>query len=68
MPSKMANGFGPAAPQVVLPPADKLHALLMRRADELAGCIEGSTEEDELKAIADALQEYEAVRWPDGRA
>jgi hypothetical protein len=28
--------------------ADALHGILMRRADDLAGCLEGSSEEVEL--------------------
>jgi hypothetical protein len=46
---------------------DALHALLVLRADELVGCTEGSPEEAELEAIADAIEGYEAIRWPDGK-
>ena len=46
--------------------ADALHALLVKRADELVGCIEGSPEEAELATIADALDAYEEKRWPLG--
>ena len=44
-----------------------MHAALVRHADALAGCLEGSEEEAELKAIADVLDAYEAKRWPEGK-
>ncbi|HEX7072633.1 MAG TPA: hypothetical protein VF226_01195 [Hyphomicrobiaceae bacterium] len=49
------------------PEADTLHALLMDRAEVLSGCIEGTEQEDELRALADALEAYEARRWPEGK-
>ena len=57
-----SSGGEPAWPE-----ADRLHALLMDRAEVLSGCIEDSPEEDELKAIAEALEAYEERRWPDGK-
>ena len=51
----------------IVPEADALHGLLMDRAAVLAGGAEKSPETDELSAIADALDAYEAKRWPNGR-
>jgi len=47
--------------------SDAMHAVLMRRADALQGCREGSPEEIELERIVDSIEAYEAMRWPDGR-
>jgi len=55
---------GPAIPSTF--EADALHALLVLRADALEGCAENSEEARELAMIADGLEAYEAVRWPDG--
>ena len=47
--------------------ADAMHAQLMKRVDELDGCLESSLEEAELADIANVLEAYEAKRWPEGR-
>ena len=44
-----------------------MHAALVKRADDLMGCVPGSPEEQELESIADALEAYEAQRWPLGK-
>jgi hypothetical protein len=55
-----------AAPLSLLAETDAQNAALMRRADALAGCT-GSAEKAELKAVVDAIEAYEAKRWPLGR-
>jgi len=47
---------------------DAMHALLVKRADELMGCTENSPEEAELAALADVLEAYESQRWPLGKS
>jgi hypothetical protein len=54
-----------AAPAPVI--TEALHALLVKRADDLEGCTESSEEERELAAITDAIEAYEAVCWPHGK-
>ena len=63
------DAFGHGGPALEAPAAvtDKMHALLVLRADELMGCTEGSPEESELETLADAIDAYEAVRWPEGK-
>jgi hypothetical protein len=56
-----------ATPLSSLAEADALHGMLMRQANALAGCREGSEERAELKAIVDAIEAYEARRWPLGK-
>ena len=61
------GGFTPAWAELLQTPADKMHALLVERADALMGCTEGSPEEAELATLTDVIEGYEAVRWPDGK-
>jgi hypothetical protein len=53
--------------QSILAEADALLSALVLRADALEGSIEGSEEEVELAVITDAIEAYEAVRWPAGK-
>jgi len=62
-----ADGWRKSTDAELLPEADAMHALLVRRADELEGYIEGSPEEAELTSIVDALETYEEKRWPLGK-
>jgi hypothetical protein len=47
--------------------SDAMHALLVKRADDLMGCTEGSPEEEELRTLTDVIDAYEAKRWPSGK-
>ena len=46
---------------------DALCAPLVKRADDLEGCTEGSNADREFATITDAIEAYKAVRWPLGR-
>lgn len=50
-----------------VPEADAMHGQLVRRADDLAGCIETSPQEQELESIVDVIEAYEAKRWPEAK-
>ena len=63
--------LAPAAAAGTPPPmaaeADAMHGKLMQRMDVLAGCIEGSAEAGELKAIVDLIEACEAKWGPLGK-
>ena len=59
----LANDAAAIAPTIT----DELHAMLVKRADDLEGCPAGSDEEHELAAIERAIGVYEAVLWPTGK-
>jgi hypothetical protein len=46
--------------------ADGMLSCLMQRADELTNCAKGSDEKRELERITNAIEAYEALRWPEG--
>jgi hypothetical protein len=67
---KDLNAFaheGWSAPPAHHAAADRMHALLVTRADALMRCTENSVEEAELVELADAIEAYEAARWPDAK-
>jgi hypothetical protein len=47
--------------------ADATLALMIKRADELVGCTEGSPQDEELRTLTDAIDAYEAKREGGGR-
>jgi len=63
------DAFGRAGPTIEVPTAtaDRMHALLVMRADALEGCTEGSPGEPELAALVDVIEAYEAIRSPLGK-
>jgi len=52
---------------VIVNLTDRMHGLLMDRADALMGCTENSPEKAELAALTNVIEAYERHRWPDGR-
>jgi hypothetical protein len=44
--------------------ADAMFVLLIRRAADLQDCGEGSPEQEELDCLTNAIDVYEAKRWP----
>ena len=51
----------------IVPAADAMHRVLVERADRLVGCVENSDDEEELVRIGEAVERYEAQRWPQGK-
>ena len=51
----------------IIPAADAMHRVLVERADRLVGCVENSDGEEELVRIGEAIETYEAKRWPKGK-
>ena len=41
--------------------------MLIARADRLVGCLENFDDEEELVRIGEAIEAYEAKRWPKGK-
>ena len=40
---------------------------MVQRADRLIGCTDASADQGELEAIGEAIEAYEAMRWPGGK-
>jgi hypothetical protein len=59
------DGATPAIPTSAQ--ADTMHALPFSAPMRLEGCTEGSEEERQLKSIADAIEAYETISWPNGK-
>jgi stress response protein YsnF len=49
----------------MVPAADAMHRVLVERADRLV--CENSDDEEELVQIGEAIETYEAKRWPEGK-
>lgn len=49
------------------PETDAMHSHLVRRTDALVGCAADPPEEEELRALTEVIETYEARRWPTGK-
>jgi hypothetical protein len=47
--------------------ADAMHALLMKRADQLVNSIDGAADVTEYLTVLAAIMAYEEKRWPFGK-
>jgi hypothetical protein len=47
--------------------ADAMHALLVKRADQLANSIDGSADVSEYLTVLATIMAYEGRRWPFGK-
>jgi len=56
-----------AVAQALRDEADAMHALLVLRADKIAGSTEFE-EKTEFAMLCEVIEAYEAKRWPDGKA
>jgi hypothetical protein len=65
VPVSLSVGVGPRS--LMTAESDAMHGVLVQRADALEGCTERFEEVRGLVAITDAVEEYEAVRWPVGK-
>ena len=66
-PIKTRRGRLAVAADVFWREPDRMHSLLIERADALMGCTGGSDEEAELERLTIAIEAYEAKRWPSGK-
>ena len=58
--------IAPTAPAEPFPwkEADAMLTLLINRAAQLSRCRAGSREDEEFDCLANAIEAYEAKRWP----
>jgi hypothetical protein len=62
-----AGTWRKAANTTRVPATDPVQALLLRRADDHAGCSEASAQEAELTTIVEAIAAREEERWRLGK-